>query len=207
MDNLSLKFKAGDGRWEWGGRKGFKDWGASSKNLLKLTLFHPPSSSRSGVLRSHPLFRKRAEINVMFIGEYSHSIDDKGRLAIPAKFRALLKKGAVVTRGLDQCLFLYPIAEWKKLAEKLAALPLSQSNTRAFARLMLAGAMDVEIDPQGRIVLPEYLRAYAIVRKKVVLAGLYNRLEIWDDDLWTAYKQKTEKGSVDIAERLGELGV
>ncbi len=142
----------------------------------------------------------------MFIGEYHHAIDEKGRLAIPMKFRPRLKK-AVVTRGLDNCLFVYEVKEWKKLAARLAALPFSQANTRAFARLMLAGAMDVEVDGQGRVVLPEYLRAYAKLSKEAVIAGLYNRLEIWDKDLWTAYKEKTEKDSNAIAEKLGELGV
>ncbi|MBI5037131.1 MAG: division/cell wall cluster transcriptional repressor MraZ [Candidatus Kerfeldbacteria bacterium] len=143
----------------------------------------------------------------MFIGEYHHSIDEKGRLAVPVKFRRDLQKGAVVTRGLDNCLFLYTATEWKELADKLAKLPISKANTRAFARLMLAGAMDVEIDSQGRIVVPDYLRQYATVSKKVVIAGLYNRLEIWDEDAWNRYKAGTEKQSGDIAEALGELGV
>lgn len=141
------------------------------------------------------------------IGEYKHNLDDKGRLAIPVKFRADLKKGAVVTRGLDNCLFLYTKAEWNKLAEKLATLPFSQANSRAFARLMLAGAMDVEFDTQGRAVLPEYLRQFASLKKSVVIAGLYSRLEIWDADKWNAYKEQTEKQSGEIAERMGELGV
>lgn len=143
----------------------------------------------------------------MFIGEYSHSIDEKGRLAVPIKFRQDLAKGAVVTRGLDNCLFLYTQEEWNKLADKLSKLPISQANTRAFARLMLAGAMDCEIDRQGRVILPDYLRKFAGLKKKVVVAGLYNRLEIWDETKWNSYKQKTEKGSSDIAEKLGELGV
>ena len=143
----------------------------------------------------------------MFIGEYQHSVDDKGRLAIPVKFRKDLKGGAVVTRGLDNCLFVYSLSEWKKLAEKLSALPLSQSNSRAFARLMLAGAMDVEVDGQGRVVLPEYLRRYAGLGKDAVVAGLYNRIEVWDVAAWESYKTKTEKDSNDIAERMGELGV
>lgn len=143
----------------------------------------------------------------MFIGEYSHTIDEKGRLAVPSKFREELVRGAVVTRGLDNCLFVYTFEEWQKLAEKLAALPISQANTRAFARLMLAGAMDVEMDKQGRIVLPEYLRKFAKMKKKVVVAGLYSRLEIWDEAAWTTYKAGTEKESGDIAEALGELGV
>ncbi|HBK33919.1 TPA: cell division/cell wall cluster transcriptional repressor MraZ [Candidatus Uhrbacteria bacterium] len=143
----------------------------------------------------------------MFIGEYHHSIDDKGRLAIPMKFRGDLAKGAVVTRGLDTSLFLFPKEEWDKLAEKLAGLPLGQSNSRAFARLMLAGAMDVEVDKQGRVVLPEYLREYASLSKQVVVAGLYNRLEIWDATKWQTYKTSIEQDVGGIAEKLGELGV
>lgn len=143
----------------------------------------------------------------MFIGEYKHNIDEKGRLALPAKFRQELKDGAVVTRGLDNCLFLYTKKEWEKLAEKLANLPISQANSRAFARLMLAGAMDVEFDKQGRVVLPEYLRQFAGLKKSVVIAGLYTRLEIWDESAWKQYKAQTEAESGNIAERMAELGV
>lgn len=143
----------------------------------------------------------------MFIGEYQHAIDDKGRLAVPIKFRDELAKGAVVTRGLDNCLFLYPQKDWEVLAQKLANLPISKANTRAFARLMLAGAMDCEIDKQGRIILPDYLRKYATIRRKVVVAGLYNRLEIWDAAAWEKYRLSTEKRGGDIAEALGDLDV
>ena len=143
----------------------------------------------------------------MFIGEYSHNLDDKGRLAIPKKFRTELSKGAVVTRGLDNCLFLYTKAEWKKLATKLADLPFAQANTRAFARLMLAGAMDVSLDKQGRVVLPEYLRTFAGLKKETILAGLYNRLEIWDQKKWGDYTTKNEAASNEIAEQMAELGV
>jgi len=142
----------------------------------------------------------------MFIGEYLHNIDEKGRLAIPVKFRRELAK-AVVTKGLDGCLVIYPAVEWKKLADKLAALPISQANTRAFSRLMLAGAMDIEVDKQGRVVLPDYLRKFASLNKQVVVAGLYNRVEIWDGAKWDKYRQGVEAGSNDIAEQLGELGV
>lgn len=142
----------------------------------------------------------------MFVGQYAHSIDAKGRLAVPAKFRGELKK-AVVTKGLEQCLVLYPKKQWDVLAGKLAAMPISKANNRAFARLMLAGAMDVEVDSQGRIILPEYLRQYAGVDKKVVITGLYDRLEIWDEARWTAYQAATEKNSTEIAEALQELGV
>lgn len=143
----------------------------------------------------------------MFIGEYNYSLDTKGRVALPAKFRSSLGREVVVTRGLDNCLFIYTKAEWKNLAEKLSSLPISQSNTRAFSRLMLAGAMDVKIDSQGRAMLPDYLRKYAGMKKKVVIAGLYNRLEMWDETKWNAYKSKTEKEGNAIAEQLGELGV
>ncbi|MFP4514493.1 MAG: division/cell wall cluster transcriptional repressor MraZ [Parcubacteria group bacterium] len=143
----------------------------------------------------------------MFIGEYKHSLDSKGRLAIPAKFRASLKKGAVVTKGLDNCLFLYSKEQWQKMAEKLASLPTSQAKARAFARHMIAGAMDVEFDSQGRITLPEYLRDFADLEKKTIIAGLYNHLEIWDEKAWDKYKKQAEKNSNDIAESLGDLGV
>lgn len=143
----------------------------------------------------------------MFIGEYTASIDDKGRTSVPAKFRAQLKSKVVVTRGLDNSLFLYTVEEWKKLAEKLASLPISTANTRAFSRLMLAGAMDCDVDKQGRIMLPGYLKEFAKIGKKLVFAGLYNRIEIWSEDSWHVYKQQTEKDSNVIAEQLGDLGV
>ena len=143
----------------------------------------------------------------MFIGEYHHALDDKGRVQIPVKFRADLLKGAVVTRGLDNCLFIYTKKEWSLLAEKLARLPIAQANSRAFSRLMLAGAMDCEIDKQGRIIIPAYLKEFAKISKKVIIAGLYNRIEIWSEELWTAYKAQTEAASNQIAEQLGSLGV
>jgi MraZ protein len=143
----------------------------------------------------------------MFIGEYQASIDEKGRIAVPAKFRGLLDTKVVVTRGLDQSLFLYNLDEWKKLAEKLASLPISTSNARGFQRLMLAGAMDCEIDKQGRITLPGYLKDFAKIQKKIVFAGLFNRIEIWSEELWQTYKEQTEKDSNEIAEQLGSLGV
>lgn len=143
----------------------------------------------------------------MFIGEYSHSLDDKGRLAIPAKFRSALKGGAIVTKGLDNCLFIYTKKEWDKIASKMSALPFNKSNDRALARHFLAGAMDVDFDSQGRVNLPEYLRAFAGLKKKVVVAGLYNRLEIWNEGSWNTYKAAIEKESNVIAEALEGLGV
>ncbi len=143
----------------------------------------------------------------MFIGEYNHNLDDKGRLAIPAKFRNILKKGAVVTKGLDNCLFLYSKEKFEEMAKKFAALPISQAKARAFARHMLAGAMDLEFDNQGRITLPEYLRRFSALKKKVIVAGLYDHLEIWDEGAWNKYKLESEKNSNAIAEALGDLGV
>ena len=143
----------------------------------------------------------------MFIGEYTYSIDEKKRLALPPKFRQLLGRKAFITRGLDQCLFLYSMKAWESLAEKLSKLPLAQADARGFARLMLAGAMEVNFDNLGRILVPDYLKEYGQLGKKVVIAGVYNRIEIWDELKWKEYQKKTEKEVGDIAERLKELGV
>jgi MraZ protein len=143
----------------------------------------------------------------MFFGEHTHSIDVKGRLQIPSKYRDQLVDGVVVTRGLDHCLFVYPMAEWEVMAKKLASLPISRKQSRAFARLMLAGAWDVKLDSQGRIMVPEYLRKYAGLNKHTVVAGLYNRIEVWDEDSWHEYRIATEAESDNIAESMAELGV
>jgi len=143
----------------------------------------------------------------MFIGEYAHTIDEKGRMAIPSKMRRDLGSGAVVTRGIDNCLWVFPKDEWQALAEKLSALPLSDANSRAFSRLMLAGAMEVEFDSQGRALLPGYLRTYAGLRKNAIVAGLYSRLEIWDEEKWSVYKKKAEKETDQIAKHMADLGV
>ena len=124
----------------------------------------------------------------MFVGEYSHTIDDKGRLAIPVKMRRDLESGAVVTRGIDNCLFVYTLDEWAKLAEKIAALPLADPKARSFSRLMLAGAMEVLFDKQGRVLLPGYLRDYASLKSEVIVAGVFNRMELWDKKTWETYK-------------------
>jgi MraZ protein len=143
----------------------------------------------------------------MFIGEYQHSIDPKKRLAVPSKFRVELKNKVVVTRGLDRCLFIYPMKVWQELAGKLGAIPVGESSTRSFVRLMLAGATDVETDKQGRILIPDYLKEYAGLDRNVIIAGIYNRLEIWDEVKWNEYKKNAEKNSDEIAEQLGKLGV
>ncbi|KKS64473.1 MAG: Protein MraZ [Parcubacteria group bacterium GW2011_GWA1_42_7] len=142
----------------------------------------------------------------MLIGEYKHTIDDKKRLAVPAKLRKELGKGAVLTRGLDNCLALYPLKEWEKLADKLSKLPTGQIEARGLARVILAGAVEVETDALGRILVPDYLKQYAGIEKNAVIAGVFNHLEIWDEAKWESYKQKTEKEVGDMASKLSEIG-
>lgn len=143
----------------------------------------------------------------MFIGEYQHSVDPKKRLALPSRFRGELKNKVVVTRGLDKCLFVYPIKVWAEIAGKLGTLPVGESATRSFIRLQLSGAIDCEIDRQGRILIPDFLKDYAGLEREVIVAGVYNRLEIWDEKKWNEYKKNAEKNSDEIAEQLGKLGV
>lgn len=138
----------------------------------------------------------------MFIGEYSYSLDEKGRIAIPVKFRGALAEGLVVTRGLDGCLFVYPRRAWQALTEKFAAMPLSKQNARAFSRFMMSGAMELAPDRQGRVVLPAYLREYAGLKKEVVITGVLERFEIWNQKRWNEYQTKTSSDSVNIAEQL-----
>lgn len=143
----------------------------------------------------------------MLLGEYKHTVDEKGRMAIPSKFREKFDSGAIITRGLDKCLFVFSAVEWQALATKLVALPLAQSSSRAFARLMLSGAADVKLDAQGRILIPESLRDYARLKKQAVATGMYTRMEIWDAEEWKGYKMRTESAADEIAEKLGELGI
>lgn len=143
----------------------------------------------------------------MFIGEYAHTIDPKKRLALPSKFRGELGNRVVVTRGLDSCLFIYPIKVWEELATKLGTLPVGEAGTRSFIRIMLAGAADVDVDSQGRILLPEYLKTDGGLKKDVTIVGLFNRLEVWDTARWLRYKAQAEKSTGAIAEELGKLGI
>jgi MraZ protein len=141
----------------------------------------------------------------MFMGEYNHTVDEKGRLIIPAKYREELGNEFVVTKGLDGCLFAYGLSEWQVLEEKLRALPLTNKDARAFARFMLAGAASVEIDKQGRILLPQVLRNFAKIEKEVVLIGVASRFEIWNRTKW-------EENSIDdnveeLAEKMENLGI
>ena len=143
----------------------------------------------------------------MLIGEYQHTIDTKKRLAVPAKFRKDLGDRAVITRGLENCLVVYTSDEWEKQAKKLEALPTSQADARNYARMMLSGAADAGLDKLGRILIPDYLKNYACLKKNVAILGLSNRIELWDADKWAEHRKKTETAAGDIAERLRELGV
>lgn len=143
----------------------------------------------------------------MLIGEYQHTLDAKKRLAVPAKLRKELGEKGILTRGLNNCLFLYPMDKWTMLTEKLGQLPVGQGDTRSFTRLMFAGAVEVELDQLGRILVPDYLKEYAGLGQQTTIVGVYDRMEIWDSKRWEAYKQEVEKNTDMIAEKLGELGL
>lgn len=143
----------------------------------------------------------------MFKGEYSHTIDAKGRLIVPSKFREELGEEFVVTKGLDGCLFAYPNNEWEKLEEKLNQLPISNKPARQFSRFLLAGASSCEVDKQGRILLPSVLRDFANLTKDVVIIGVSSRVEIWSRDKWEAYCDDDEMDMDAIAEQMADLGI
>ena len=143
----------------------------------------------------------------MLIGEYKHTLDTKKRLSLPSKWRKKLGKSLVITRGLDNCLFLYPTKEWQKITAKVGQLPLGQADTRGFNRFFLSGAVEVEVDGVGRILVPDFLKDFATLKDKVVLAGIHDRAEIWDEKKWSNYKRQIEKQADQLAEKLGEVGV
>ncbi len=143
----------------------------------------------------------------MFIGEYRHTIDTKKRLALPIRFRKELGKTIIITRGFENCLIVYPQKEWKIMSDKLGKLPVSQADARGFSRIMLAGAMEVGLDKLGRILIPEYLKKYASLKKNAVVCGLFNRLEIWDAKKWATYRGKMEKDLGNLAVNLKDLGI
>jgi len=136
------------------------------------------------------------------MGEYHHNIDAKGRLAIPARFREGLGERFVATKGLDNCLFVFPMGEWARLEEKLKALPFTRADARAFVRFFFAGAAECELDAQGRILIPEHLRTYAKLEKECVILGVSNRVEIWAKAEWEAYQAKADAAYEEIAEKL-----
>jgi len=143
----------------------------------------------------------------MFIGEYQHTIDSKKRMAIPSKFRDNLGGKAVITRGIDSCLTVYPIEEWKKLTNKLENLPISQNKVRSFTRMLLSGASDSTLDKLGRILIPDYLKEFAKLEKDVIILGISNKIEVWDKKIWEKYKKENETNVSKIAEELRELGI
>ncbi|KGR92168.1 protein mraZ [Rhizophagus irregularis] len=138
----------------------------------------------------------------MFMGEYQHSVDAKGRLIIPSKFREELGTTFVITRGLDNCLFGYPMDEWRKLEEKLKQLPMTKKDARAFARFFFSGATEVEIDKQGRINIPTPLSTYAKLEKECMVLGVSSKIEIWAKEAWESYFNEAEESFNDIAENL-----
>lgn len=142
----------------------------------------------------------------MLLGEYSHTLDEKKRISLPIKFRKEIGKKMVVTHGLDNCLFIYSIDEWAKIAEKLGNLSLGQADSRRFNRFILGGAIEMEVDGLGRILIPEHLRHFAKLDNKVVFAGVHNRVEIWNEAHWNSYKQKVSKEADALAEKLGSIG-
>lgn len=143
----------------------------------------------------------------MFMGEFQHSIDAKGRLIIPAKFREKLGENFVVTRGLDGCLFGYPQDEWEKLEEKLNEMPLAKKDARLFVRFFYSAATECELDKQGRINIPQSLRRHANLEKSCVIVGVSNRIEIWDETRWQAFTDAAEENFDEIAESMIDFGL
>lgn len=144
----------------------------------------------------------------MLIGEYTHTIDDKNRISLPSKFRLSMGKKIVITPGLDQCLFVFTIKEWEKIVEKMSEnSSMFSADVRSFTRYMFGGASEVEADNIGRILVPDFLKERANLKTKVVLIGVQNRLEIWNEKSWTDYKKQVEKQADNLAEKLSGLGI
>jgi MraZ protein len=138
----------------------------------------------------------------MFMGEYEHSLDAKGRLIIPSKLRGGLGERCVATKGLDSCLFVYPVKEWEAIESRLRELPFTRADVRSFVRLFFSGATECELDPQGRILLAQNLRDYARIEKDVMIIGALSRVEIWARPEWEEYRKKAEGGFSEIAEKI-----
>ena len=143
----------------------------------------------------------------MLIGQYQHTIDIKKRLALPIKFRGELGAKVIVTKGVENCLVVYTEKEWEVMSQKLGNLPMSQGEARSFTRHLLASATEVNLDKLGRILIPDYLKEYAHFKKNVVVCGLSNRLEIWDEKMWEDYTNDAKKGVEEIVSKLGPLGI
>jgi MraZ protein len=142
----------------------------------------------------------------MLIGEYKHKIDDKKRISLPIKFRKYLGKKIIITKGLDGCLFIYSEKEWTRISAKIADLGMGQSDRRSFNRYMLSGASEIDIDSVGRILIPENLIKEAGIKNVAIFAGVFNRVEVWDENKWEAYKTKVFKDVDSVAEKLGDIG-
>jgi MraZ protein len=143
----------------------------------------------------------------MLIGEYTHTIDEKNRVALPAKFRVEMGKKIVITPGLDSCLFIFTLKEWQKIEEKLNQSSLLQADNRSFNRFMFGGATETEVDSNGRILLPDFLKDRISLKNKVVIIGVSNRLEVWNEKVWMEYKKVVEKQADGLAEKLGNVGI
>lgn len=143
----------------------------------------------------------------MLMGQYEHTIDKKGRVIIPAKFRDELGDKFVLTRGLDNCLFVYSLAEWSNIETKLKTLPLNRKDARAFTRFFLAGATECEIDKQGRVLIPNILREHAKIDKEVIIIGVSSRVEIWSKEVWLEYSNNVDVSFEDVAEHLDDLNI
>jgi len=143
----------------------------------------------------------------MFIGEYNHSVDTKGRMNVPAKFREDLGERFYITKGLDNCLFMFPETEWRVFEEKLKALPLTNRNARAFVRLFFAGATECTLDKQGRVNIPQSLRDHGQIEKDVIVIGVGTRVELWSESNWNEYNDPDNISYDDIAEQMADLGI
>lgn len=145
----------------------------------------------------------------MIIGEFRHTIDDKNRLSLPAKFRKEMGKKVVITPGLDSCLFIFTVKEWERISERLSAGESSilQADNRGFNRFLLGGAVEVEVDAVGRMLLPEHIRERAKLKEKVVFIGVRDRAELWDEETWNAYRRDIESKADALAEKLGKAGI
>lgn len=142
----------------------------------------------------------------MFMGEYGHTIDAKGRIIVPVKFRESLGDNFIITKGLDNCLFVYTNEEWQRFEDKLKTLPLTNKNARTFTRFFLAGAADVELDKQGRILIPSVLREFASLQKDVVFVGVGSRIEIWSKESWNDSISNYDDNMDEVAENMDSLG-
>ncbi len=143
----------------------------------------------------------------MLIGEHLHTLDPKKRVSLPSKFRKELGKSVVITRGLDHCLFIYSTKEWKSFTEKLSTLSMGQADSRAFNRFLLGGAVETDIDANGRVLIPDFLKEFASLDTRVVIAGMHNRVEVWDETRWKDYTGEIEGKADALAEKLGDIGM